>query len=338
MMQRNEAALLEPWILYYADLFGLENLEIIDHGSDDPWVLSVLVRYERRGLTVHRHFADPKDFLRKGEIVQSIIAEWDRTRDYDFALPVDCDEFIVFCGGQITSDPGRIHFYLDYIRDVDATFQINRTLLNVPDDPGFFLPQAVGKSLIRRGTIVRLDNGFHLPVTIHERRLVVQLGIIHLHNRSFSEVRRFAEMKLATLIDVADHGARSNFDGEGRHLLSYFEMNEQFYLWRYARSPAVYLPSLLTHFQGLGVSLSACFGREPAPIEPARCASGFLVRVPDADGSGFTITEFEEATYLGRYPELGETAPWLLAHYLDTGYKEQRVASTLPARRAGAWV
>lgn len=34
MMQRNEVNALEPWTKYHAVLFGLENLYVIDHGSD----------------------------------------------------------------------------------------------------------------------------------------------------------------------------------------------------------------------------------------------------------------------------------------------------------------
>ena len=35
MMQKDEAILLEPWLTYHGHLFGLENLFVIDDGSDD---------------------------------------------------------------------------------------------------------------------------------------------------------------------------------------------------------------------------------------------------------------------------------------------------------------
>jgi hypothetical protein len=42
VMQRNEVNALEPWLLYHAHLFGLENLCVIDHGSADPRVVNTL--------------------------------------------------------------------------------------------------------------------------------------------------------------------------------------------------------------------------------------------------------------------------------------------------------
>ncbi|MBS4076242.1 glycosyltransferase family 2 protein [Ameyamaea chiangmaiensis] len=326
MMQRNESALLEPWILYHADLFGMANLEIIDHASDDPWVLATLARYEAQGVTVHRQYREPSDFLRKGEIVRQAIEAWDRERVYDYALPLDCDEFVVFCDAQISSDATRIHDYLDRIRDIPATLHIERMFLNVPDEPGYFLPQVVGKSLFQAGAIRALDNGFHNPVSCHEAHGRVHLGVVHLHNRAFEDVRARAAEKLAGLVDINDQEALRGFDGEGRHLTSYFFMEETFFRLRYRREPAVYVPAFLTHLKGLGISWAACFGCEPRRLPPVCNAQGFLVRLPEGDDAT-RLVSFHEGFYLDLYPDVRESGFWALSHFMSVGYREGRAGA-----------
>ena len=65
MMQRNEVNALEPWLRYHAHLFGLENLCVIDHGSDHPAVIATLAAYEAQGLQLRRLPAEA-DYRRKG--------------------------------------------------------------------------------------------------------------------------------------------------------------------------------------------------------------------------------------------------------------------------------
>jgi len=54
-MQKNEATLLEPWILWHGAIFGLTNLTVIDNGSTDRHVLKILKAYKKK---VFRLFAN----------------------------------------------------------------------------------------------------------------------------------------------------------------------------------------------------------------------------------------------------------------------------------------
>ena len=94
MMQKNERILLEPWILYHGDLFGFENLFIFDNGSTDEIVITVLQKYEKRGVNINRAYNSKSDFEGKGNLIADKIRSLDQCNYYDFFFPLDCDEFI----------------------------------------------------------------------------------------------------------------------------------------------------------------------------------------------------------------------------------------------------
>lgn len=50
LMQKNERALLRPWLEYHGHLFGMSNIFLFDNGSTEPNVLQLLNEYEARAL------------------------------------------------------------------------------------------------------------------------------------------------------------------------------------------------------------------------------------------------------------------------------------------------
>ena len=63
-MQKNEATLLEPWILWHGAIFGLSNMTVVDNGPTDPHVKDVQKRSEAQGAQTIRQYRSPKDVLR----------------------------------------------------------------------------------------------------------------------------------------------------------------------------------------------------------------------------------------------------------------------------------
>lgn len=53
-MIRNEQDILQYWVRYHAAVFGLENLAVLDNFSDDNITISLLNKWEKRGLKVIR--------------------------------------------------------------------------------------------------------------------------------------------------------------------------------------------------------------------------------------------------------------------------------------------
>jgi hypothetical protein len=86
-MQKDEEDILEEWILYHSHLFGIENLYMIDNLSQQPSI-DILKKYERQGM----HLSVQNDYSKKGDYLYDLIKSTGDT--YDFAIPMDIDEFI----------------------------------------------------------------------------------------------------------------------------------------------------------------------------------------------------------------------------------------------------
>src|SRR5580698_10575392 len=95
MMQKNETLLLRPWLAYHGYLFGFENLYVLDNGSDALDVRATLGEFARKGVHVDWSHASRQDYLAKGDLVGARLQALDVAREYDFLIPIDCDEFVL---------------------------------------------------------------------------------------------------------------------------------------------------------------------------------------------------------------------------------------------------
>ena len=90
-MQKDEKLLLKHFAAYYGDLFGYENIFIIDNGSS--WETKrVLADLTETGCNIMYDFDQPEDFSSKGAIIGKIASEL--AQRYDAFITLDCDEFI----------------------------------------------------------------------------------------------------------------------------------------------------------------------------------------------------------------------------------------------------
>ena len=62
MMQKDEALLLRPWLLYHGLLFGFENLYVYDNGSTSDAVLAILREFAAVGVHVDDAHTAPGGF------------------------------------------------------------------------------------------------------------------------------------------------------------------------------------------------------------------------------------------------------------------------------------
>ncbi len=86
-MQKDEDDILNEWILYHANLFGLNNLYIIDNNSGLV-SKNILDYYHTQGLNVFTR----SDYAKKGDYICEMIAEVQN--QCDLVIPLDLDEFI----------------------------------------------------------------------------------------------------------------------------------------------------------------------------------------------------------------------------------------------------
>jgi hypothetical protein len=89
-MIRNEPDILPYWIRYYSSLFGLENIAVVDHLSDDSITLDILSKWQAKGLKVIKYDGH---FYRKGEFVTEVFQR--HFQHVHLAIPADADEFLM---------------------------------------------------------------------------------------------------------------------------------------------------------------------------------------------------------------------------------------------------
>ena len=94
-MVKDEVDIIEDWLLYHGSLFGFNNIYIIDNYSNDG-TYEILLKYKNeKNIFLIRE----KDYKKKGIYMRHLIK--DRIKqDYDIAIPIDSDEFIVFYNKQ----------------------------------------------------------------------------------------------------------------------------------------------------------------------------------------------------------------------------------------------
>lgn len=321
-MQKNESALLEPWILWHGALFGFGNLTVVDNGSTDPHVRAVQAHYAARGVRIIRKYRSRKDFLNKGDALSGIIREWDaRGEEYDFALPMDCDEFLAYFLERLSVEPADILAQFDPLKDEKATLLTDRLLLNVPGAPDYYRPQSVPRALFRAGTAKGLDRGLHAPRTPWPERWVRTPFVhIHLHNRpDYEEIRRFARQKL---------GSDASSDPKiSYHLRYYFNASREDFLRSYRDVPDIYAPAISARLRALGVDPAPLLGDADVPRPPVNVQAHFLAHRSRDGGKLHEYALFDPLAYAHENPDVARDAYygiWPLIHYMDAGWNEGR--------------
>ncbi len=219
-MNKNEKLLLEPWIIYYGNLFSFNNICIVDNGSNDTDVLKTLDKYSQMGTRVIYYFNRPEDFSNKGTILKDLAQKYYSDSDYVFFL--DVDEFLFLnTNNEFIYEKKPI---LNYLRtlpvDTEYVYNINKMYYNVPLKYNLITPhQIVTKVFFQGGTVKSLDIGFHSgECNSSNAKYDTTLGIIHFHNKLYYDKLIAAREKMRLRVDVNDTEKIRNYIGLGAHL------------------------------------------------------------------------------------------------------------------------
>ena len=328
MMQRDEDLLLEAWFRYYGYLFGFENLTIFDNGSTDPGVKATLARYERAGCEVLRSHDRVEDFHAKGSHFRNVIRHWDAQSRYDFALPVDADEFLaLFTADGLTCRREAIHSYLDSLVGTREALAFELSLFNAPGKPGCYAVQPYPKSFLAARSVESLDHGFHAARSrLAGGSRLTDLTYIHLHNKPFATLLRQARQKLERFVDLDDPDTLRRYAGPGLHLVRYFFMTEADYLAQHDDQPLLRFRQFGHLMEALGVT-GALFG--DGRDEPDGCDDPEGVGIVSPGGSVADAVRFSPRAYCHAHPDV-DAAGWNpIHHYVANGYRERRTAPSL---------
>ncbi len=315
-MQRDETQLLEPWLRHHGLLFGFENLVVLDHGSREAGVLATLARYERAGVRVERAHAGPRDFLDKGLHVARVIAELDRAGGYDFALPIDCDEFLaLFDADGLCCGRDAIHAALDALAGERRALGIELSLGNAVGRPGWFVADVLPKGFLAADTLLDLDHGYHRPRSRRaEGTRWTRFCYLHFHNKPLPTLIEHARRKLEGLVDHNDPEALRRYDGINYHLVPYFFLTEAQYHAIPDRMLTLQVPGFTRLSAALGTD-GLLFGTPPAD-------DGDRVRLRRL---GEAPVAFDGGAYLAANPDVRAAGVAPLQHYLRHGWAEGRL-------------
>ncbi|NHO33710.1 glycosyltransferase family 2 protein [Acetobacter fallax] len=324
MMQKDENLLLNAWFRYYGYLFGFENLVVLDNGSRDPSVLETLRMYERAGADIRHEHNRIEDFQTKGTHVRNIIAEWDLCGGYDFALPVDCDEFLaVYTPDGLSCSRTAVHRHFDALTGIKQAFRFRVNLMNVPGRPGCFQPNHYQKTFLAAGTgTEQVDRGFHAITSSAEGGWTdTNFTFLHMHNKPFADLLRHARNKLANSVPLDDPEALRAHKGLGSHLIPYFFMTEQDYHERFTSGVFLRIPGFVNHMRALGFS-DDYLGTQ-APLEPSNPTDAVQILGLKADEFEH-IVPFDGEAYRRLNPDVAAAGFAPLRHYVEYGMQEGR--------------
>ena len=329
MMQRDEETLLDSWFRYYGHLFGFDSLSVFDNRSMNPDVIATLKKYEALGSRIYWGFDRVEDFEGKGFHFANVIRSWDYDLDYDFAIPLDCDEFLaVFTPHGLSCDRQTIHDYLDSLIGSRQAIGIEWSLYNVPAQPGWFRPELYRKGFFPSRSIEFLDHGFHEPRSraVPGRR-ETHLAYVHLHNKSYLMTLEHAKRKLAHFVDVEDRDAVKAYVGPGSHLINHFVLTEEQFLGKYETVVTVWFGA----FVRLLVSLAATWPdlASASTAHPLESAGGTVVRFPHRPAGSCAIGEvaFDAKDYVAANPDVAGSSSTPLMHFIRFGHGEGRPLS-----------
>ena len=324
VMQKDEGLLLDAWLRYYGYLFGFENLEVLDNGSRDPLTRNILEQFEPAGVRIHRQYTSIEQFEAKGGIVAGIIDGWDRTLDYDFALPCDIDEFLaLFTPDGISCRRGHIEASLDGLIGCEQALSMQTSLFNVPSRPGWFHPELFPKGFLPSRSILSLDSGYHVPASrLREGMRRTDFTYLHYHNKPYELVQAHTRRKLGRRVDLNDLAALRAYRGAGAHMVKDLLMSRDEYAHQFDQSVTLQFEQFPILLRALGVRDAMLVGEDAA--SGAGHSGAITLRLPPAAGRPTEFVAFDGRGYLDDHLDVAASTRCGLPHYLYFGHQEGR--------------
>lgn len=346
MMQRDEAFLLRPWLAYHGYLFGFENLFVLDNGSTQADVRATLLEFAREGVHVDWDHVSRQDYLAKGDLIGDRIISLDATGEYDFLIPLDCDEFILLRTEDVfICEREPILAYLTSLTGERRVLRFPYQLANHPLNPDIYHRFEFFKVFFPTGTFAPMDHGHHLAA--HASGMEpkdTRLVHLHFHHKVFALKVDQARQSWVGNVDVDDRARLAGYDGPSAHLNRYFLRTREEYYRGFLDMVHFFVPRFGELLGELGAPLElpgetvadefqlhiaeadAAFGVE---------TNGVVVIIPvaarpDSSMAEFRTTRFHEGHYLLANPGLAEAGVDPTIHFCIHGFREDRPLRPTP--------
>lgn len=197
-MVRDEADIVSAWVHYHGDLFGYDNLFIIDNFSIDGTFETLRTIQETHPIHIMRE----PDYKKKGEYMTRLIRQHFHPMENGLAIPMDIDEFIVLynkTSRQICCDRSSIHHYINGLAP-SKVYKMNYILAkpigtqgkgNLSDIRlGIYQEYGNMAKIFLRTILFRndvLDHGNHFPNTPY---IMTDLCLVHFHFRNSLQMKK----------------------------------------------------------------------------------------------------------------------------------------------------
>lgn len=315
-MQRDETQLLAAWLRYHGTLFGFDNLVVFDNGSSDRTVVQTLTQAERAGVDVRWTHRSRHDLERRGAHLHNLMRSWQEGGlDYDFAIPLDCDEFLVtWTRTGLASHGAAVMAELDRRRGEARALAIPDALFNVPGRPGWFVIEGQPKSFLPAHAAGEIDGAWRFATSSRAEGVGgTALATLHFRNKPLRELRARARWRFAEGTPAAD--------APGAHLAAVGALDEHAFLHRHDDRLLVGFPAFGATIAALGVESRLLGAPTPAGRRVPHEQVAFL-----RPAEGAPPMWFDGEAYLERNPDVA-AAQWPAAlHYARHGAQERRGA------------
>ena len=199
-MVKNEDDIIEYWIQYHGELFGYNNLYIVDNESTDR-TYEKIQKYSKYGI----HISREHDYSRKGEIMTELM---NQIGSYDIAFPLDIDEFIIYYDKHSnTLSPEKTVSYLKTLVGSDkfkenSIFKANYIYSTITNGNNIGYENALFDSkygqYLDYGHMAKtfinkdkwegvMDHGNHFPT---ENYISTNICLIHYHCRNIEQMKK----------------------------------------------------------------------------------------------------------------------------------------------------
>ena len=339
MMQKDERFLLTPWLAYHGHLFGFDNLYVLDNGSALSEVRSMLLEYAGKGVRIIWDFASRQDYLAKGELIGALIRTLDATHEYDFLIPLDCDEFVVLrTEKEFECSREAILSYIASLIGENRTLRFPYQLANHPLHTDIYHPFEFFKVFFGSGTFSPMDHGHHIAKFRETRD--TRLVHLHFHYKIFEMKVEQARQSWVGLIDPNNLSELDRYVGPSAHLKRYFLTDREQYYRSFRNKVHFFLPQFRALLHDLGAPLELPIGFVPEKFQVQIIGvddllgpndNGGVVLIPNNSGANpaamteperFRAVRFNERLYLAANPSLVAAGVDPTIHFSDYGFKE----------------
>ena len=240
LMQKNEGALLRSWFGYHVRFTLPHHIHIVDNGSSDPVTIAVLKSLEQAGANVDYSRNSSADYQKKHEIVQKVVLKLQKAGQFDFVIPLDCDEFLACISSERIPQFKVPEIYAELTRYSNAMgpLVMAGSFYNNPRHLGSFFFSRELAVFFARDEIKSIDHGYHSATTLSGADAVqTNIVVMHFQYKRLELAKVQATEKLKLRVPNFSEEMLRSFTGTGSHMIKYFVNDSQGYLDMFHQPP-----------------------------------------------------------------------------------------------------